>query len=233
MFSNFGFNGGGISGGGISGMGFGVAGAPVAGPTVSNTAPLNQYLGASQSTYAGTVQQVGVAQYGSVWASSNCPSCNTNILEMQSLINRVGAALGAGINIAVDGKVGESTVSALRKVGTVASSRGSVQGGMLLVYTTPEQVAKNADTIRGLLSQMATVLPATTPTYIPPVTGGGSPIPTSTAVVPSVTSPPYVPPPATGFFAQNKKILLISGAILAVGAAAAIVILKTPAASAG
>jgi hypothetical protein len=215
MFSNFGLNGG-----GIAGMGFGRA-------AVSNTAPLYQYIGAAASA-----QSVGVAQYGSIWASSNCPSCDTAIREMQRMANHLGAQLAVPVNIAIDGKVGAGTVAALKQVLTVAASRGNPLAATVIGYSTPEMVAKHADTILVALKQISGALPATAPTTIPSLpAGGGSQIPTATGVQPGVISPGYAPAPS--FFQANKKVLLISGAILAVGAAAAIVILKTPAASAG
>lgn len=211
MLSNFG-----LSGGGLSGGGFGRA------PAV-DTAPLNQYLGAPLGA---TAQQVGVAQYGTVWASSNCPSCNTNILEMQQLINQVGAQLGAGVSVAVDGKVGEGTAAALRKVSALAASRGQPA---LATYVTAEQIAKNADFIRNVLAQLKSTLPATAPTTIPSVqpSGGGSQVPVATtASAATVWQPPTAKP---GIFSQKNLPFIVGGVILAVGIGAAVLILRTPA----
>lgn len=209
MLSNFG-----LSGGGFSGGGFGRAPA-------ADTAPLNQYLGAP------TAQQVGVAQYGTVWASSNCPSCDVNIRNMQGLINQAADALRAGVNIAVDGKVGDGTVSALRKVATIASSQGSGVAATLLVYTTPEQVAKNADSISKALAAIRSAIPATAPTTIPPATGPGTSItPAATNVTPGVYPPPGFPTAKPGLFSQKNLPFIVGGVILAVGIGAAVMIMR-------
>jgi hypothetical protein len=194
------FNGGGFSGG----FGFGQVGVP-------NAAPLNQYLGA-----ATTAQSVGVAQYGAIWASSNCSSCDVAIREMQGQINRVSGQLGAGVQIAADGKVGSGTVQALQQVAAVAVSRGNAMASVLPGYVNPEMVAKNADKIRDILKQISGTLPATAPVPI--------------LTIPSSYPTPVIPTtfPATSAATKSKLPYIIGGAILFVGVIAAGVILMTP-----
>lgn len=191
------FNGGGFGGG----FGFGQAPAPLA---------------------AASAQSVGVAQYGSVWASSNCPSCNVAITEMQALINQVARQLGVAAQISVDGKVGAGTVQALLQVANAAVIRGNAVASVLPGYATPEMVAKNADKIRDILRQVATATPATAPTPLPSVPTG----PTAPAPAPSYPFP--TPNTAPSAAAKSKLPYVIGGAILFVGVIAAGVILMTP-----
>jgi hypothetical protein len=213
MLSNFG-----LSGGGFSGGGFGRAPA-------NDTAPLNQYAGAPQ--LGATAQQVGVKQYGDIWASSNCPSCDTNIRNMQSLINQAGDALRANTRVTVDGKVGAGTVNALSTVARTASSQGIALGATLLVYNTPEAVAKNADAISNTLAAIRGAVPATAPPAIPPATGSGTSItPAATNVTPDVYPPPGFQPAKPGFFSQKNLPFIVGGVILAVGIGAAVMIMR-------
>lgn len=190
---------------GFSGGGFGQAPLP-------NTAPLNQYLGAAASP-----QSVGVAQYGAIWASSNCASCNVAIQEMQAEINRVAGQLKTGVQIAIDGKVGEGTVAALRQVAAVAVAQGSAIASVLPGYANAEMVAKNADKIRDILKQIGTAYPATSPVPIPGIPSSG---PASTA--------PQIPWQTPGTTTKSKLPWIIGGGILFVGAIATAVILMTP-----
>lgn len=202
---------------GFSGGGFGQA-------SVSNTAPLNQYLGAASSA-----QSVGVAQYGAIWASSNCSSCDAAIREMQTLTNTAARQLGIAVQIAADGKVGAGTVAALRQVAAAAAARGSAVGAVIAAYGTPEVVAKNADKIRDLLKQVTAAMPATAPTPLPqyPTHSGPAqfPMPGTGPAVPTSAMPGFDPGAAAP---KSKLPYIIGGGILFVGIIAAGVILMTP-----
>lgn len=208
------FNGLGFSGGGF-------------GQVQPNAAPLNQY--GNPGLGATSAQSVGVAQYGSIWASSNCPSCDTAIREMQTLTNTVARQLGLAVQITPDGKVGAGTVAALRQVAATAAARGNAVGAVIAAYGTPEIVAKNADKIRDLLKQVTVTLPATAPTPLPQYPTHSGP-----TQVPMPGTGPQVPAiPAAGFPApsaapKSKLPYIIGGGILFVGIIAAGVILMTP-----
>ena len=141
--SGLGFNGGGFSGGGFGR----VPGEPV------------QFLGDAGGAGAPmpSTQAAGVAQWGAVWASNNCPSCKTAILEMQNQINRAAAAFGVPIRLTLDGKVGAQTVGALQGIAQAVMGRYATAGLELRSYATAEAVAKNADVIRDKVKQVVKV----------------------------------------------------------------------------
>lgn len=187
---------------------------------------------------ATTSQATGVAAYGSVWASSNCPSCNTTIINMQTQLIRVASLLGATASMptGADGRVGAGTVGTLMAVAQAASARGLAWGVGLGMYGSAELVARNADKILSVLSSVTSVVGGpTTPTPSVPGTNAGqvvtyTPMPGSTSVVPTTTT---TFPPGAG--ATRSKIpvpYLVGGGILFVGIAVAAYILMSPSKSA-
>lgn len=193
---------------GLSGGGFGQAGQPSA-------------LGAVTS------QAAGVAAYGSIWASSNCPSCNTAIVDMQTQLIRVAGLFGVVPSTGTDGRVGAGTVATLQAVGLAANSRGLAWGTQIRAYVTTEAVAKNADTIRNVLAAVTAGPSSSLPsgnagqvmTYTPPMT------------TPAASASGLIPGAGTTFPATIRNIptpYLIGGGILFVGVIAAAVILLMP-----
>ncbi len=205
-----------------------------AGPAMSMSTPTGDDPWAASAAGSTTQQSMGVAQYGSIWASKNCPACDATIREMQALVNRCAGAFGLPVQIQVDGKVGAGTVSAFQSVARAAVSRGIPSGNLLVAYSTPELIAKNADKARNLLKAIADKaggpIVATNPPTIPPATGVPS-YPTSTQPVPSPAGQLPLPPlPTTSASTAFKGKLpyVIGGAVLLAGVAAAVLILRAP-----
>lgn len=222
-------NGLGISGGGFSGGGFGRAsGEPV------------QFLGDAGGAGAPlpSTQAAGVANWGAHWASNKCSSCNTAILEMQNQINRAAAAFGVPIRLVIDGWVGPRTVSALQGVAQAVMGRYATVGLELRAYTTMEAVAKNADTIRDKVKQVADA--AGVPPVASAIAATAPALPAaSTTPMPTTISPPgsfdMATMPAAGLpFAPVNKWrarapYIIGGVLVAAGLGAAAYILTRPA----
>ena len=221
--SGLGFNGGGFSGGGFGR----VPGEPV------------QFLGDAGGAGAPmpSTQAAGVAQWGAVWASNNCPSCKTAILEMQNQINRAAAAFGVPIRLVLDGKVGAQTVGALQGVAQAVMGRYATTGLELRAYGTAEAVAKNADTIRDKVKQVAdatgvppvaAAIAATTPA-LPPA----STIPQPTTIAPPgafdmATMPAAGQPLVSVSKWRARAPYIIGGVLVAAGLGVAAYILTRP-----
>ena len=176
---------------------------------------------------AGTAstQAAGVVQYGAIWASKGCASCNTAIHEMQGQVNRVAGVLGVPVHLTVDGKVGAGTVTAFQAVARGAVARGVLSATSLLAYGSAEVIAKNADKARDLLRSIGDKLGASA--VAPPVVSASS-APTGPATMPDVSlTLPGAELPLT--IAKPSKLpYIIGGAILLVGVAATVYILRTP-----
>lgn len=185
--------------------------------------------GFGQALGAATPSQAdGVAAYGSVWASNNCPPCNVTIINMQTQLVRVAGLMGLTPSTGVDGRVGAGTVSTLQGVSSAAAQRGLAWGVGLGMYANAELIARNADKILGVLSQVTSIPGAAPPasrpgtqagqvvTYTPPPAATpGTNITPGAALVPATTS--GIPMP-----------YLIGGGILFAGVVIAAVILMTP-----
>lgn len=224
--SGLGFNGGGFSGGGFGR----VPGEPV------------QFLGDAGGASAPmpSTQAAGVAQYGAVWASNRCSSCNTAILEMQNQINRAAAAFGVPIRLVIDGKVGAQTVGALQGIAQAVMGRYATTGLELRAYGTAEAVAKNADTIRDKVKQVAdaagvppvaAAIAATTPA-LPPA----STIPQPTTIAPPgafdmATMPAAGQPLVPVSKWRARAPYIIGGVLVAAGLGVAAYILTRPSTS--
>ncbi|MBK7823068.1 MAG: hypothetical protein IPJ61_18965 [Tessaracoccus sp.] len=222
-------NGLGISGGGFSGGGFGRAsGEPV------------QFLGDAGGAGAPlpSAQAAGVANWGAHWASNKCSSCNTAILEMQNQINRAAAAFGVPIRLVIDGWVGPRTVSALQGVAQAVMGRYATVGLELRAYTTMEAVAKNADTIRDKVKQVADA--AGVPPVASAIAATAPALPAaSTTPMPTTISPPgsfdMATMPAAGLPLtpvskwRARAPYIIGGVLVAAGLGAAAYILTRPA----
>lgn len=205
-----------FNGGGFSGGGFGRANNA---PGVGATADWGQApSGLSQ-------QAAGVAQYGAVWASSSCAPCDTAIRQLQ-------AALGVG----VDGKVGQSTATAVAHVAAAAQRAGMVADAFQLarVGDSPELVAKNADwllpIVQRVITQTRAVNAQTSPTSFPVVTGGAPvPIPQPPPPGPLPGMQAYASPALFSLATLKAKLpYLIGVAILIVGGVAVYVITQSP-----
>jgi hypothetical protein len=224
-------NGLGISGGGFSGGGFGRApGEPV--QFLGDSGPALSVTSAPVST-----QAAGVAQYGAVWASNRCSSCNTAILEMQNQINRAAAAFGVPIRLVIDGKVGAQTVGALQGIAQAVMGRYATVGLALRDYNTAEAVAKNADTIRDKVKQVADA--AGVPPVASAIAATAPPLPSaSTIPTPTTISPPgsfdMATMPAAGLPLtpaskwRTRAPYIIGGVLVAAGLGVAAYILTRP-----
>lgn len=177
-----------------------------------------------------STQAAGVQQYGSVWASSSCVSCNENIVAMQHLLVKFAKAIGyptGGILDApgADGKerglVGQSTVAAVQAISTALKIP-------FFIPFTAEAIAKNADKIVTVLS--AAKLPA--PGSAPPVPQTG--LPATNAAI-STLDPNALAPGASTDADTGKKpkdkiptAYVVGGLILFASVIAAGVILTKP-----
>ncbi len=212
------FNGGGFSGGGFGRTNGGGVGATPATDDPWANAP----SGLSQQT-------TGVAQYGDVWASSNCAPCNTAIQQLQ-----------AAIGVHVDGKVGQSTADAVARLGRAAQQYGMTADALQLarVGNSPELVAKNADWLLPIVQRVAakvnTVNTQTSPTVFPVVTGGApTPMNPTAPQIPTGAPPGMQVSALPGIFAPGTKWrarlpYIIGGAVLLIGAGVAGLILTAP-----
>lgn len=212
-----------FNGGGFSGGGFGRAPASgVGGVTDALTNLWNAATAPSQDPWAtatspGSQQAGGVAQYGNVWASKNCPSCDTVIRQLQ-------AALG----ITADGKVGQGTADAVARVAQIAQQRGLVAEAFQLarVGNSPELVAKNADwvlpNVQRVLAQVNAANAQTSPTTFPTIPNGAPPSP--------ALPPDFQVTSAGGILAALKPKLpyLIGAVVLLAGGIAVYYITTTP-----
>lgn len=220
-----------FNGGGFSGGGFGRAPASgVGGVTDALTNLWNAATGPSQDPWAtatspghagawgtspGSQQAGGVVQYGNVWASNKCPSCDAAIRQLQ-------AALG----VPVDGKVGQGTADAVARVAQIAQQRGLVAEALQLarVGNSPELVAKNADwilpNVQRVLAQVNAANAQTAPTTFPAIPDGAPP-------------PPALPPgfqvtaPGGILAALKPKLPYLIGAVVLLAGGVAVYFITT------
>lgn len=185
-------------------------------------------------------QAAGVASWGGgIWASKDCPPCNTNIRALQEALNQATTAAGKAAQPGhVDGKVGTSTVSGVQTLAEAAKKQGWIaESNTLIMYTTPELVAKNADVLIPRVNAIAAKFRSFTNMTAPqqfPVVGGGAP--QGGGLVPYGPGPGgAVQPAPVGFLTKIKKYTpyIVGGAVVIGGAIAAYYIAKPAGASHG
>jgi hypothetical protein len=154
-----------------------------------------------------------------------------------TLVPIPAAAFGVPIRLVIDGKVGAQTVGALQGIAQAVMGRYATVGLALRDYNTAEAVAKNADTIRDKVKQVADA--AGVPPVASAIAATAPPLPSaSTIPMPTTISPPgsfdMATMPAAGLPLapvskwRARAPYIIGGVLVAAGLGVAAYILTRP-----